>query len=290
MKPEESSHTHGTPRRPSHGSGADTCREGSILYRYINVAADAGITTITINRPEVRNALSLDTWAELRQAFTAVQADPAARALILTGAGDKAFASGGDLKELQKLTTAEAAQDMSTSVKATVQILCDLEIPTIAAVNGYALGGGCEVAVSCDFRIAAESAQLGYRQAKIGLISGWGGGPRLVQLLGRSRALRLMLTGATLTAQEALAIGLVDAVVPPEGLLPAARALAGEIAANPPLSVRAFKRLVNYCGEASLAAAIARETELFGPVWVSRDHDEAIAALFEKREPRFTGS
>ena len=169
------------------------------------------------------------------------------------------------------------------------RLLAGFPWPVIAAVNGLAVGGGCETAVACDFRIASRSAKLGYRQITLGIISGWGGGPRLVHLLGRGRALRLMATGDLLSAEEALAIGLVDQVVPPDQVMPSALALARTIAENPPLAVRAYKRLVQMTVRVPLEAAVEFETELFGPVWVSEDHEECVRAFFEKRKPNLLG-
>lgn len=178
---------------------------------------------------------------------------------------------------------------MVSTMKEVTDRLAGFPWPVIAAVNGLAVGGGCETAVACDFRIASESAKLGYRQVALGVISGWGGGPRLVHLLGKGRALRLMTTGDLLSANEALAIGLVDEVVSPDQVMPSALALARRIAENPPLAVRAFKRLVQMTVRVPLEAALEFETKLFGPVWVSEDHDECVRAFFEKRKPNLLG-
>ncbi|MBI4538827.1 MAG: enoyl-CoA hydratase/isomerase family protein [Gemmatimonadetes bacterium] len=250
---------------------------------------DSGVGLLTFNRPDVHNALNLETIAELRALLDELRCDDELRALAVTGAGEKAFVSGGDLKEFQGLTGAEAARSMTDAMKENLELLSGLEVPVIAAVNGYALGGGCEVVLACDYRIAADSARLGFRQVKVGVISGWGGGPRLLRQLGRAQALRLMLTGQVLTAAEALEVGLVQEVVPAAQVRERALALGREIAGNPPLAVRAFKRLARFADNASLAEAIAYETELFGPVWVSEDHDEAIQAHFAKRPPTFRG-
>jgi len=209
--------------------------------------------------------------------------------MILTGAGDKTFLSGGDLKEFQHLETMEEARQMISTMKEVTDLLAGFPWPVIAAVNGLAVGGGCETAVACDFRIASHSAKLGYRQITLGIISGWGGGPRLVHLLGKGRALRLMATGDLLSAEEALRIGLVDQVVPPDQVMPSALVLARRIAENAPLAVRAYKRLVQMTVRVPLEAALEFETELFGPVWVSEDHEECVRAFFEKRKPNPAG-
>lgn len=257
---------------------------GNVLY-----VEDGGVGTVTVNRPEVHNALNMETIRELRELCLQLRAEDRLRAMILTGAGDKTFLSGGDLKEFQHLKTMEEARHMISTMKEVTEMLAGFPWPVIAAVNGLAVGGGCETAVACDFRIAGRSARLGYRQITLGIISGWGGGPRLVHLLGRGRALRLMATGDLLSAEEALAIGLVDQVVPADQVMPAALALARTIAENAPLAVRAYKRLVQMTVRVPLEAALQFETELFGPVWVSEDHDECVRAFFEKRKPNPVG-
>jgi enoyl-CoA hydratase len=252
---------------------------GNVLY-----AEEEGVGIVTVNRPEVHNALNLETIGELRKLCLRLRDEDTLRAMILTGAGDKTFLSGGDLKEFQHLTTAEEARHMVSSMKEVTDLLAGFPWPVIAAVNGLAVGGGCETAVACDFRIASREARLGYRQIRLGIISGWGGGPRLVHLVGKGRALRMMTTGDLLSAEEALAIGLVDQVVLPGEVMPSALALARTIAGNAPLAVRAYKRLVQITVRVPLEAALEFETELFGPVWVSEDHAECVRAFFEKRK------
>ena len=257
---------------------------GNVLY-----TEDGAVGIVTVHRPEVHNALNMDTIRELRELCLRLRAEERLRAMILIGAGDKTFLSGGDLKEFQHLKTVEEARHMVSTMKEVTDLLAGFPWPVIAAVNGLAVGGGCETAVACDFRIASRTAKLGYRQIKMGVMSGWGGGPRLVHLIGKGRALRLMTTGDLLSADEALAIGLVDQVVPPEQVLPTALALARTIAENAPLAVRAYKRLVQITVRVPLEAALEFETELFGPVWVSEDHDECVRAFFEKRAPNLVG-
>lgn len=257
---------------------------GNVLYEQ-----EGGIGLVTVNRPDVRNALNLEAIRELRQLCLRLRDEDRLRALVLTGAGGTSFLAGGDLKEFQQIKTVEGARQMISTMKEVTDLLAGSPWPVIAALNGLALGGGCETAVACDFRIASATAALGFRQIKLGIISGWGGGPRLIRLLGTNRALRLMLTGETLGAEEALAIGLVDEVVPPEKLMERSMAFARSIAANPPLAVRAYKRLAQAAARLPLDAAIEYEAELFGPLWVSEDHEECVRAFFEKREPRLAG-
>jgi enoyl-CoA hydratase len=250
---------------------------------------DGGVGVVTIHRPKVHNALNMQTIRELRELCLRLRDEDRLRALVLTGAGQAAFLSGGDLKEFQQIKTAEEARHMISTMKEVTDLLAAFPWPVIAAVNGLAVGGGCETAIACDFRIASEAAELGFRQIKMGIMSGWGGGPRLIHLVGRSRALRLMLTGELVKAREALAMGLVDEVVPAGQVVPRAMELARAIAANAPLAVRAYKRLAQTTARVPLDAAIEYETELFGPVWVSEDHEECVRAFFEKRPPRLVG-
>jgi enoyl-CoA hydratase/carnithine racemase len=258
--------------------------KGSLIYEE---KGDIGV--VTVNRPDVHNALNMQTIRELRELCLRLRDEDRLRALVVTGAGKSSFLAGGDLKEFQQIKTAEAARHMIATMKEVTDLLAGFPWPSIAAVNGHAFGGGCETAIACDFRIASENASLGFRQINLGLMSGWGGGPRLLRLLGPSRALRLMLTGETLTAREALAIGLVDEVVPPDRVVERALELAGVMAANAPLAVRAYKRLAQTAARVPLDAAIEYETELFGPVWVSEDHEECVRAFFDKRLPRLIG-
>lgn len=256
----------------------------NVLY-----AEEDGVGIVTVNRPEVHNALNMETIRELRELCLTLRGEDRLRAMVLSGAGEKTFLSGGDLKEFRHIRTVEDARIMICAMKEVTDLLAGFPWPVIAAVNGMAIGGGCETAVACDLRIASETAQLGYRQIKLGIMSGWGGGPRLVHLLGPNRALRLMLTGELLSAREALSIGLVDQVVPPDELMPAALSMARAIAGSAPLVVRAYKRLVQMTMRVPLEEALSYETELFGPVWVSEDHEECVRAFFEKRAPRLLG-
>lgn len=262
---------------------------GGHVKKNVLYEEQGGVALVTVNRPDVHNALNMETIGDLRELCARLREEDRLRALVLTGSGKATFLSGGDLKEFQRIKTAEEARGMISTMKEVTDMLAGSPWPVIAAVNGLAVGGGCETAIACDFRVASEKAELGFRQIKLGLMSGWGGGPRLVHLVGRSRALRLMLTGELVKAADALAMGLVDEVVPPERVVERALELAREIAGNAPLAVRAYKRLANVSVRVPLDEAIAFETELFGPVWVSDDHAECVRAFFEKRKPRLTG-
>lgn len=247
------------------------------------------VATITINRPDVRNAISLATMAELEAVVTELETDGDVLAVIVTGSGEKAFVAGGDLKEFRSLRTVHDGRKMSLRMSNILQRLHHLEVPVIAAINGDAYGGGCETALACDLRLAASHARFGFRQIVFGVTPGWGGGQRLMRLVGQPKALELLLTGATLTADEALAIGLIDRVVSEGNVFDAAHQLAAQIAGRAPLAVRYIKRALARGADMPLDAAIAFENELFSVTWGSADHWEAERAFWDKKEPQFNG-
>ncbi|MEW5947104.1 MAG: enoyl-CoA hydratase/isomerase family protein [bacterium] len=258
------------------------------MYRNITVERDdGGIVTLTVDRPDAKNAVSLETMREMDAAVGELERDSSARALIITGAGEEAFISGGDLKDFRSLASVNDGRNMALFMHGILNRLEELEFPVIAAINGYAYGGGCEVMVACDFRIASEASKFGFRQIKMGIMCGWGGGQRLLRLVGRGQALYLMLTGDIIGAAEAHRIGLVDRVAPRGGVMPAARELAEKIADNPVMSVRCIKRSLNQGRNMTLRDAIAYEAELFALTWGTDDHREAEAAFVEKRRPVF---
>lgn len=244
---------------------------------------------VTINRPQSQNSISIETMHEMGHLLDQVEKDTDLRALVITGAGDTAFVAGGDLKDFRSLDSFQAGRRMSLYMQGILNRFEELDQPVIAAINGYAFGGGCELAVACDFRIAAEGAQLGFRQVRFGIMTGWGGAQRLLRLVGRSKALELLLTGDIVTAQEALKIGLVDRVAPAGGVLEAALELAGRIAQNPPLALANIKRAIVKGWEMPMRAAMEYEAELFAATWDSEDHREAEQAFAEKRPPKFKG-
>lgn len=257
-------------------------------FKNIGLEIVERVATLTIRRPEVKNAIDLATMDELGRAVSVLGADRTLQAVIVTGAGGT-FVSGGDLKSLEALEGIEAGRAMSRKMQAVLQRLEELEVPVIAALEGYALGGGAEMALACDLRIAASDAKIGFKQIALGIMVGWGGGQRLRALVGRGRALELLLTGDTLSGEEACRLGLVDRVVPPGTALAEAEALARRVAAQPPLAVRAIKRAL-YQGEAMPRdRGIAFEAECFAVLWGSRDHGEAVKAYFERRDPVFRG-
>ena len=251
------------------------------MYEHLLYATRDSITTITVNRPSVRNALNVATMEELASAFDRVKADAATRVVILTGAGEKAFVAGADISEIAALTES-TGEEFSRRGQAVFDRIESLGKPVIAAVNGYALGGGCELAMACTLRIAAENAVFGQPEVKLGVIPGYGGTRRLPRLIGKSRALQLLLTGETIPAEQALTLGLVDAVVPLESLRGKAESIAEQIARNAPVAVR-------LCLEAVNLGTPADEAKLFGRACGTEDMKEGTRAFLEKRAAEFKG-
>lgn len=246
------------------------------------------IAFLTIARPKVLNALNAATMQELAQAFHAVQEDDDVRVAILTGDGEKAFVAGADLTELVALG-AIAAADLATRGQALFSLIETCGKPVIAAVNGFALGAGCELALACSIRLAADTARFGQPETKLGLIPGYGGTQRLPRLIGKGRALEILLTGEMIDAGEALRIGLVNEVLPADQLLPRAEALAASILANGPLAIRYCLQAVNRGMEMPLAEAMAHEAALFALCCATEDKTEGTRAFLEKRAPQFKG-
>jgi enoyl-CoA hydratase len=245
------------------------------------------IAYVTVNRPEVMNALDSDTWWGLRRAFADAQEDPAVRGVILTGAG-KAFIAGADISELAGITAVQA-QRSSQFGQAALDLIENLGKPVIAAVNGFALGGGCETAMACTIRIASEKAKFGQPEVALGLLPGGGGTQRLPRLVGKGRALQLILSGETITAQEAYRIGLVNEVVPPEQLIPRAEAILQKIFANAPIAVAYSLEAVHKGLDTTQAEGLALEASLFGLCAGTEDKKEGTAAFLAKRAPQFHG-
>jgi enoyl-CoA hydratase len=258
------------------------------MYKTLLFQKRGAVAFITLNRPAVRNALNAETVRELGSAFAAVKEDDEVRVIILTGAGDKAFAAGADIKELA-VRTPLSGRDYSLAGQAVFNSIENLGKPVIAAINGYALGGGCELAMACTLRIASESAMLGQPEVKLGLLPGFGGSQRLPRLVGKSRALEMLLTGDMVTAEEALRIGLVNRVTPPSELLPAAEELAKKIIANAPLAVTFCVESVNRGMEMSQDEAQFLEAALFGICCGTEDMKEGASAFMEKRPAAFKG-
>lgn len=258
-------------------------------YQNILVTREDNIAIVTFNRPKVLNALNHATMVELSAAMDELGSDSNVRCIILTGAGEKAFVAGADINELRGLASAGAAADFAVWGQSVFFKIENLSKPVIAAINGYALGGGCELAMACDVRIAADSAKLGQPEINLGLIPGYGGTQRLPRLVGKGRAKWLIFTGDPITAQEALRIGLVDLIVPTAELMQVARELARKIASKAPLAVAWAKKSINVGSETDLVTACAFEASQFGLVSGTEDRMEGTSAFLEKRPAQFKG-
>ena len=246
------------------------------------------IAYVTVNRPKVLNALNTRTWADLRAAFEQAREDPTVRGVILTGAGDKAFIAGADISELAHLTAVEA-QHSSRFGQEVLDLVENLGKPVIGAINGFALGGGCETAMACTIRLASEKARFGQPEVALGLLPGGGGTQRLPRLVGKGRALQLILSGETISAQEAYRIGLVNEVVPAEQLISRAEAILQKIFANAPLAVEYSLEAVNKGLDTTQAEGLALEASFFGLCAGTEDKKEGTAAFLAKRAPQFQG-
>src|SRR5256712_88683 len=246
------------------------------------------IAYVTLNRPKVLNALNQRTWENLRTAFEDARDDAQVRGVILTGAGDKAFIAGADISELAHVTAVEA-QESSSFGQAVLDLIENLGKPVIAAVNGFALGGGCETAMACTIRVASENARFGQPEVKLGLIPGGGGTQRLPRLVGKGRALQLILSGETISAQEAYRIGLVNEIVPAADLITRAEAILKQIFSNAPLAVKFSLKAVNKGLETSQAEGLALEASFFGLCAGTEDKKEGTQAFLQKRAPQFKG-
>lgn len=247
------------------------------------------IAYVTINRPHVLNALNKATWSDLRAAFEDARDDSEIRGVILSGAGDKAFVAGADISELAHSTAIDAEQG-SRFGQQVLDLIENLGKPVVAAINGFALGGGLETAMACTIRIAVEHAKFGQPEVHLGLLPGGGGTQRLPRLVGKGRALQLILTGGMIGSEEAYRIGLVnEIVVPAEGLIGRAEAILNEIAANGPLAVRLALEATNKGMEAGQADGLILEASYFGLLAGTEDKKEGTAAFLEKRAPQFRG-
>lgn len=246
------------------------------------------IAYVTINRPKVLNALNRSTWLDLRTAFEDARDDVTVRGVVLTGAGDKAFVAGADITELAHATAIDAEQS-SHFGQEVLDLIENLGKPVVAAINGFALGGGCETAMACTIRIAVEHAKFGQPEVKLGLIPGGGGTQRLPRLVGKGRALQLILTGGMISTEEAYRIGLVNEIVPAADLMKRAEAILGDITANAPLAVRYALEATNKGLETSQSDGLALEAAYFGLCAGTEDKKEGTSAFLEKRAARFRG-
>ncbi len=246
------------------------------------------IAVVTLDRPRVLNALNRQTFDELEAVFQQLAADGTIRVILLTGAGEKAFAAGADISELAELS-ADQGQEFSARGHAVLNQIEQCGKPVLACINGFALGGGCELAMACTLRIAADTARLGQPELKLGVIPGYGGTQRLPRLVGQGAALKLLLTGEIISAAEALRIGLVDEVVPSSELRSRALEIANKIAQMAPLAIQACLDTVHRGADLSLADALSLEAGAFGYCCSTEDKDEGTKAFLEKRQPIWKG-
>jgi enoyl-CoA hydratase len=253
----------------------------------LQLETTGSIATVTLHRPEVLNALNAQMFDELEAVFHALSADAAVRVILVTGAGDRAFAAGADIRALTE-TDAVSGQQVSERGQRVFSQIESCGKPVLAAINGVALGGGCELALACTLRLAANTARLGLPEAKLGLVPGYGGTQRLPRLIGRSAALRLMLSATIVDAAEALRLGLVEEVVPAADMLPRARALAETIAALAPLAVAGILEAVEHTN-LPLEDGLAAEAAIFGRLCGTEDKHEGLTAFLTKRTPAWKG-
>ena len=257
-------------------------------YQTLLVESRDGVAFVTINRPDKLNALNDATVAEIDAAFAAIAADPATRGVVLTGAGEKAFVAGADIAELATQSPVDG-KERSIRGQRVLDRIERLGKPVIAAVNGFALGGGCELAMACHVRIASENAKLGTPEVKLGIMCGYAGTQRLPRLVGKGRALEMLLTGEMVDAAEALRIGLVNRVVPRDKLLAEAEGLMRKMLANGPVSLRFTLEAVNDGLETGFDEAERQEATLFGLICTTEDMKEGTKAFLDKRPARFQG-
>jgi enoyl-CoA hydratase/carnithine racemase len=257
-------------------------------YENILLEKKNSIAYVTVNRPKVLNALSLATMEELGAAFLEIKNDSSIRVAILTGSGEKAFVAGADIGELAKQDPV-SGKKFAHRGQAVLDLIENLGKPVIACINGFALGGGCELALACTMRLASENAKLGQPEVKLGILPGYGGTQRLPRLVGKGLAMQVILAGEMITAQEAYRIGLVNEVVAAAELIPRAEAIAGKIIANAPLAVQYAMEAINRGMDMTLAEGQFVEAALFGVCCATEDKKEGTTAFLEKRAPAFRG-
>src|SRR5271156_3402898 len=259
-----------------------------MTYENILLEKKTSIAYVTVNRPKVLNALNMATMEELRAAFHEIKNDDGIRVVILTGSGEKAFVAGADIGELA-VQDAVIGKKYAHRGQSVLNLIENLGKPVIACINGFALGGGCELALACTMRLATDNAKLGQPEVKLGIIPGYGGTQRLARLVGKGLAMQMVLAGEMITAQEAYRIGLVNEVVAPAELIPRAEAIAQKIIANAPLAVQYAMEAVNKGMEMTLAEGLYLESVLFAVACASEDKREGTTAFLEKRQAQFKG-
>ena len=257
-------------------------------FKFVVYEKSEGIATITLNRPEALNAFSKEVVSEVLQALEDIGNDESVRIVVLTGAGEKAFSAGADIKAMIGMDALKA-RELSLMGEKLCLALENLEKPVIAALNGYALGGGLEVAMSCDLRVASENSRMGQTEINIGLIPGWGGTQRLTRLVGRTKAKEMVFTGKMIDAKTAEQLGIVNMAVPADKFRETVRQFALELASKAPVALRVTKALIDKGAEIGLDSALALEREGFGVVASTEDLQEGVKAFTEKRKPVFKG-
>jgi enoyl-CoA hydratase len=257
-----------------------------MAYENISLSVEEGIAILKVNRPKVLNALNRATLLEIQRALKELEKDPGVRVLIITGEGEKAFVAGADISEMAPMNPKEAFE-FSKLGHETLRLLEEFPSPVIAAVNGYALGGGLELVLACDIILASENARLGLPEVTLGICPGFGGTQRLPRLIGKARAKELIFTGEMIDAKKAYEYGIVNKVVPQDKLLDEAKEIARKIAKNGPLAVRTAKRLVEMGLETSLRNGEAMEMEAWANLFATEDQKEGMRAFLEKRKPEF---
>jgi enoyl-CoA hydratase/carnithine racemase len=276
------------PMTASPTTAPNALPKAALVLANVQYEKKGSIAYVTVNRPKVLNALNTPTWTDLQAAFEDAKADASVHGVILTGAGDKAFIAGADISELAHVEAYDA-EEASRFGQSVLDLVENLGKPVIAAINGFALGGGCETAMACTIRIAAERARFGQPEVKLGLLPGGGGTQRLPRLVGKGRALQLILTGETISAQEAWRIGLVNEVVPAAGLIDRAETILKQIVANAPIAVKFSLEAANKGLETSQSEGLALEASYFGICAATEDKKEGTSAFLEKRAPKFRG-
>ena len=257
-------------------------------YQNIIFEIEDGVATITFNRPKALNAMNAVTMTELLHAATACKNSATVKALILTGSGDKAFVAGADISQMQNMTAVDALSFMELGHE-TLRLIETMPKPVIAAINGFALGGGTEISLACDVRFASENAAFGQPEILIGLIPGWGGTQRLPRIIGMGRAKELILGGGQITARRAYEIGLVNRVLPADQLLAESKKFAGKLAALPGFALKMAKHSINYGYDLSLDSATRLEAECCAQCFSTVDQKEGMKAFLEKRKPTYIG-
>lgn len=258
-------------------------------FETIQVSHDGGVTRLTLNRPKQLNALNQQLFRELDQVLDQVAEDPAVRVVVITGAGERAFAAGADIREFEAMGPVEALE-FSRNTQRVLRKLETLPKPTIAAVNGFALGGGCELMMACDIAYAADSAKIGQPEITLGIIPGGGGTQRLPRLLGKQKAKELVLTGEALSAEEAHRLGLVSKVVPAADLMAEVQTLCGKLLNKGAVALRMAKEAIELGSETDLAAGMEIEAKSWSVCFTTQDRLEGVKAFLEKRKPNFQGN